>query len=34
MHKKRHLVRHGDELGAALEIQRLRSELADLAKTI
>ena len=27
MHKKRQLARHGDELGAALEIQRLRSEL-------
>ena len=34
MHKKRHFIRHGDELDSAFEIQRLRSELADLAKTI
>jgi RsiW-degrading membrane proteinase PrsW (M82 family) len=27
MHKKRQLIRHGDELGNTLEIQRLRSEL-------
>jgi len=31
MHKKRQLARHGNELGAALEIQRLRSELSSLA---
>ena len=30
MHKKRQLIRHGDELGASLEIQRLRSELQTL----
>jgi protease PrsW len=34
MHKKRQLARHGDELGAALEVQRLRSELQDLAEKI
>lgn len=34
MHKKRQLVRYGDELGTALEIQRLRSELQNLAKEI
>jgi len=31
MHKKRQLLRHGNELGAALEIQRLRSELQVIA---
>jgi len=34
MHKKRQLIRHGDELGAALEIQRLRSEIRILAENI
>ena len=34
MHKKRHLARHGDELGTALEIQRLRSELKKLTLKI
>ena len=34
MHKKRQLVKHGDELGTALEIQRLRSELQTLAEQI
>ncbi len=34
MHKKRQLIRHGDELGTALEIQRLRSELTRLAEYI
>ncbi len=34
MHKKRHLARHGDELGTALEIQRLRSELKELTLKI
>jgi len=34
MHKKRQLVRHGDELGAAHEIQRLRSEIRKLAENI
>ena len=34
MHKKRQLSRHGDELGSALEIQRLRSELKKLAEYI
>jgi len=32
MHKKRQLEKHGDELGAELEIQRLRSELRSLAE--
>ena len=32
MHKKRQLVRHGDELGTVLEVQRLRSDLDLLAK--
>jgi len=31
MHKKRQLARHGDELGTALEVQRLRTELQLLA---
>jgi RsiW-degrading membrane proteinase PrsW (M82 family) len=31
MHKKRQLTRHGDELGTALEVQRLRSNLQILA---
>ncbi len=31
MHKKRQLARHGDELGTALEVQRLRSNLQILA---
>ena len=31
MHKKRQLQRHGDELGTALEVQRLRSNLQILA---
>ena len=34
MHKKRQLIRHGDEQGAALEIQRLRSELTRLSENI
>ncbi len=34
MHKKHQFTRHGDELDSAFEIQRLRSELADLSKTI
>ena len=34
MHKKRQLLRHEDELGAATEIQRLRSELTSLAEKI
>jgi len=34
MHKKRQLVRHGAELGAALEVQRLRAELQSLAEQI
>jgi len=34
MHKKRQLTRHGDELGTALEIQRLRSELKLLAEKL
>ena len=34
MHKKRQLTRHGDELGTALEIQRLRSELKLLAEEL
>jgi hypothetical protein len=34
MHKKRQLQRHGDELGAALEVQRLRLELQVLAEKI
>jgi RsiW-degrading membrane proteinase PrsW (M82 family) len=34
MHKKRQVARHSDELGAALEIQRLRSELQVLADKI
>lgn len=34
MHKKRQLARHGDELGTALEIQRLRLELKELALKI
>jgi RsiW-degrading membrane proteinase PrsW (M82 family) len=33
MHKKRQLIRHGDELGTVLEIQRLRSELKSLAES-
>jgi len=32
MHKKRQLVRHGDELGTVLEVQRLRSDLELLSK--
>ena len=32
MHKKRQLIRHGDELGTVLEIQRLRSEIRSLAE--
>ncbi len=31
MHKKRQLLSHGNELGAALEVQRLRSELQVIA---
>ena len=34
MHKKRQLIRHGDELGTSLEIQRLRSELQALGDQI
>jgi len=34
MHKKRQLARHGDELGSALEVQRLRGELRKLAEQI
>ncbi len=34
MHKKHQFTRHGDELDSAFEIQRLRSELADLSKII
>jgi len=34
MHKKRQLARHGDELGAALDVQRLRSELRLLSDEI
>jgi len=34
MHKKRQLLHHKDELGAAIEIQRLRSELTNLAEKI
>jgi len=34
MHKKRQLARHGDELGTALEIQRLRSDLEILAENM
>ncbi len=34
MHKKRQLAKHGDELGAALEVQRLRSSLQSLAEEI
>ena len=34
MHKKRQLAQFGDELGTTLEIQRLRSELKDLALKI
>jgi len=34
MHKTRQLSRHGDELGSALEIQRLRSELSVLSEAI
>jgi hypothetical protein len=32
MHKKRQLLRHGDELGTVLEIQRLRSEIRSLVE--
>jgi len=32
MHKKRQLVKHGAELGAALEVQRLRAELQSLTE--
>ncbi len=31
MHKKRQLLRHGDELGTVLEIQRLRAEIKNLS---
>jgi RsiW-degrading membrane proteinase PrsW (M82 family) len=34
MHKKRQLVKYGEELGAAFEVQRLRSELKSLAGEI
>lgn len=34
MHKKRQLARHGDELGSALEVQRLRSELQTLKELV
>jgi len=34
MHKKRLLIRHGDELGSGLEIQRLRAELSSLAEQV
>jgi len=34
MHKNRHFIRHGNEQNSALEIQRLRSELADLSNII
>ena len=34
MHKKRHLSRHGDQLGEALAIKHLRSELSSLAETL
>ena len=34
MHKKRQLVRHGDELDTSLEIQRLQSKLLTLSKQI
>lgn len=34
MHKKRQLARHGDQLGAALEVQRLRSELQSMANKV
>ncbi|MCK5795180.1 MAG: PrsW family intramembrane metalloprotease, partial [Anaerolineales bacterium] len=34
MHKKRQFVRHGAELGADFEVQRLRAELQSLAEQI
>ena len=34
MHKKRHLVRHGDDPVLEIEIQRIRSEIDDLAMII
>lgn len=34
MHKKRQLARHGDQLGTALEVQRLRAELQSLVEQI
>jgi RsiW-degrading membrane proteinase PrsW (M82 family) len=34
MHKNRQITRHGDDLGSAVEIQRLRSKISTMSKTL